>query len=86
MKNSPLLMVAVLAAVPMLSTAVVVPVQQVSAQGTDFNFEQDQDNRCGGSAECRNTATINFGLGDSGGDFPEGYMKISIFIHHKRTG
>ena len=29
---------------------------------TDFGFEQDQENKCSGSATCTNTATINFGF------------------------
>ena len=70
MKNSTLLMVGIVAAVAMLSAAVVaVPIQQASAErrsssdggNTDFNFEQDQKNKCSGSAWCTNTATITFG-------------------------
>ena len=65
MKNSTLLMVGIVAAVAMLSAAVVVvPIQQASADdggNTDFNFEQDQKNKCSGSAWCTNTATITFG-------------------------
>jgi hypothetical protein len=61
MKNSTFVMVVVLAAVAMLSAVVaVVPTQQASAQDTDFNFEQDQDNKCSGAAECSNTGTIIF--------------------------
>lgn len=30
-------------------------IQEASAQGTDFSFEQDQENKCSGSATCRNT-------------------------------
>jgi hypothetical protein len=69
MKNSTLLMVAVLGAVAMLSAAVVVPMQQASAQDTDFNFEQDQSNQCSGSSECSNEGTIIFlpGHGSPGG-------------------
>ena len=56
-------MVAVLAAVAMLSAAVVVlPIQQASAQDTDFNFEQKQSNECSGGAECSNEGAITFGL------------------------
>ena len=40
--NSTLVIVAVLAALAMVSAAVViVPIQQASAQDTDFNFEQN---------------------------------------------
>jgi hypothetical protein len=62
--NSTLLMVGILGAVAMLSAGlVVVPtiMQQASAQGTDFSFEQDQENKCRGSAECTNEGTITFG-------------------------
>jgi len=62
--NTTLLMVGILAAVAMLSAAVVlVPttIQQASAQDTNFSFEQDQSNRCSGSAECSNEGTITFG-------------------------
>jgi hypothetical protein len=63
MKNSTLLMVGIVAAVAMLSAAVVVlPIQQASAQDTDFDFEQDQSNRCSGGAECINEGTITFGF------------------------
>ena len=63
MINSTLVMVAVLAAVAMLSAAVVVvPIQQASAQDTNFSFEQKQSNRCSGAAECTNTGTITFRL------------------------
>ena len=62
MNNTTLLMVAVLAAVAMLSVAVViVPLQQASAQGTNFRFNQEQSNRCSGSAFCTNMGTITFG-------------------------
>jgi hypothetical protein len=55
-------MVAVLAAVAMLSaTVAVVPIQQASAQDTDFSFEQKQTNKCSGFAGCSNSATITFG-------------------------
>jgi hypothetical protein len=45
----------------------VVPIQDTSAfvmdgGDTSFSFEQDQKNRCSGSAECSNEATITFGL------------------------
>ena len=61
--NSGLLMVGIVAAVvSMLSAAaVVLPIQQVSAQDTDFDFEQDEENKCSGSAECSNEGTITFG-------------------------
>ena len=56
-------MVAVLAAVAMLSAAVVVvPIQQANAQDTEFEFEQKQSNKCSGSAECSNEGTITFGF------------------------
>ena len=59
--NSTLVIVAVLAALAMLSAAVaVVPMQQASAQYTDFSFEQRQSNECSGNAGCSNTGTITF--------------------------
>ena len=59
--NSTLVIVAVLAAVAMLSAAVVVvPMQQASAQDTDFSIDQRQSNECSGFAECINTGTITF--------------------------
>jgi hypothetical protein len=65
-KNSTLLMVGILGAVAMLSAGLAVlpttAMQQASAQGTDFSFEQEQKNRCSGYAYCTNDATINFGL------------------------
>ena len=62
MKNSTLLMVGILAAVAMLSAAaVVVPIQQASAQDTEFEFEQKQSNKCS-FAYCSNSATITFGF------------------------
>ena len=69
-KNSTLLMVGIIGAVSMLSAGLaVVPtaMQQASAQGTDFSFEQEQKNRCSGYAECTNDATITF-------DVPEDNM------------
>ena len=63
MNNSTLVIVAVLAAVAMLSAAVgVVPIQQASAQDTDFSFDQRQSNECSGFAGCSNSGTITFGL------------------------
>ena len=65
MKNSTLLMVGILAALAMLSAGLaVVPttIHQASAQDTDFDFEQDQSNRCSGSAYCSNYGEINFGI------------------------
>ncbi|MDQ3869723.1 MAG: hypothetical protein M3250_09250 [Thermoproteota archaeon] len=64
MNNSTLVIVAVLAAVAMLSAAVVVvlPIQQASAQDTDFSFDQRQSNECSGSARCTNTGTITFSI------------------------
>jgi hypothetical protein len=61
MNNSTLVMIAVLAAVAMLSAAVVVvPIQQASAQDTSFSFKQRQSNECSGNAGCGNTGTITF--------------------------
>ena len=55
-------MIGIVAAVVILSAVVViVPIQQASAQDTDFDFEQDQENRCSGAAECSNEGTITFG-------------------------
>ena len=55
MNNTTLLMVGILAAVAMLSAAiVVVPIQQASAQDTTFEFKQKQSNKCSGAAECTN--------------------------------
>ncbi|HZD82244.1 MAG TPA: hypothetical protein VE076_05125 [Nitrososphaeraceae archaeon] len=64
MKNTTLLMVGIAAAVAMLSAGLaVVPatMQQASAQDTDFDFEQDQSNKCSGNAYCTNYGEINFG-------------------------
>jgi hypothetical protein len=61
--NSTLLMIGILAAVAMLSGGLAVlptTMQQASAQDTDFDFEQDQSNRCSGSALCSNEGTITF--------------------------
>ena len=61
--NSTLLMVGIVAAVAMLSAGLaLIPttMQQASAQDTDFNFEQEQDNKCSGAAECSNEGTITF--------------------------
>jgi hypothetical protein len=58
-------MVAILAVVAVLSAGLaLVPttMQQASAQDTGFNFEQDQENRCSGDAECTNEGTIEFGF------------------------
>ena len=55
MNNSTLVIVEVLAAV------VVVPIQQASAQDTNFTFKQRQKNACSGFAGCTNTSTIIFG-------------------------
>jgi uncharacterized membrane protein len=61
MINSTLVMVAVLAAVAMLSAAAVVPMQQASANAdTSFTFKQNQENKCSGFAGCTNTGTITF--------------------------
>ena len=49
----------------------IIPVQQASANivmdeedggDTNFSFEQEQKNRCSGSAECSNDATITFNV------------------------
>jgi hypothetical protein len=64
MKSSTLLMTGILAAVAMLSAGLaLVPttIQQANAQDTNFSFEQDQSNRCSGSAECSNEGRITFG-------------------------
>ena len=61
----------ILGAVAMLSAGLaVVPttIQQASAfleedgdgGDTDFSYEQDQENKCSGSATCSNSATITF--------------------------
>jgi hypothetical protein len=61
MNNSTLVMIGIIAAVAMLSAAVVVvPIQQASAQSTSFTFSQNQNNRCSGNAGCGNTGTITF--------------------------
>jgi hypothetical protein len=70
MNNPTLLVVGILAAVAMLSAALVVlPIQEASAQDTNFTFEQRQSNRCSGSASCSNAASITFlpGHGSPGG-------------------
>jgi hypothetical protein len=36
-------------------------IQQASAQDTNFTFEQDEENKCSGSAECSDERTITFG-------------------------
>jgi hypothetical protein len=63
-KNSTLLMVGILGAVAILSAGLAVlpttAMQQASAQGTDFSFEQEQENKCSRGATCSNTATITF--------------------------
>ena len=60
--NSTLVIVAILAAVAMLSAVVVVvPMQQASAQDTSFSFKQRQSNECSGFAGCSNTGSIIFG-------------------------
>jgi hypothetical protein len=61
--NSTLVIVAVLAALAMVSAAVVVvPMQQASAQDTDFSFKQRQSNECSGFAGCSNLGSIIFGI------------------------
>ena len=65
MKNSTLLMVGILAAVVATLSAglALVPtiMQQASAQDTNFTFEQEEENKCSGAAECSNEGTITFG-------------------------
>ena len=72
MKNTTLLMVGIIGAVSMLSAAglSIIPVQQASANligedgdggDTSFSFEQEQKNKCSGSAYCSNYGEINFG-------------------------
>jgi hypothetical protein len=59
--NSTLLMVAIVAAVAVLSAGLAVlpsTMQQASAQDTDFSFKQRQSNECSGSAICTNEGTI----------------------------
>jgi hypothetical protein len=69
MKNTTLLMVGIIGAVSMLSAGLsIIPVQQASAfleedgdgGDTSFSFEQEQKNRCSGSAECTNAGEIIF--------------------------
>ena len=71
MNNSTLLMIGILGAVAMLSAGLsIIPVQQASALldededggDTGFSFEQEQKNRCSGSAECSNEGTITFNV------------------------
>jgi uncharacterized membrane protein len=64
MKNSTLLITGILAAVAMLSAAVVVvPIQQASAQDTSFSVRQRHSNECSGFAGCSNTGTITITIG-----------------------
>jgi hypothetical protein len=61
MNKTTLLMVGIVASVAILSSGLAtVPttVQQASVQDTDFDFEQDQENRCSGFAECFNEGCI----------------------------
>jgi hypothetical protein len=63
MKNSTLLMVGIVAAIVMLSAGLAVvstTIQQASAQDTNFTFEQDEESKCSGAAECSNEGTITF--------------------------
>ncbi len=61
MNNTTLVMVGILAAFALLSAAlVVVPIQEASAQDTNFTFKQRQKNACSGFAGCSNTGTITF--------------------------
>jgi hypothetical protein len=56
-------MVGILGAIAMISAAVVVPIQQASAQSNtfnfDLNFDQRQSNRCSGFAGCTNIGSDN---------------------------
>jgi len=63
-------MAGIVAAVAMISAGLsIIPVQQASAfleedgdgGDTSFSFEQEQKNRCSGSATCTNSASITFG-------------------------
>jgi len=61
MKNLTLLMAGIVAVVSMSSAglaAVPTTVQQASAQDTNFDFDQDQENRCSGFAGCFNEGCI----------------------------
>ena len=71
MNSSTLLMVGILGAVAMLSAGLsIISVQQASAfleedgdgGDTSFSFEQEQKNRCSGSAECSNEGTLTFNV------------------------
>jgi hypothetical protein len=72
MKNTTLLMVGIIGAVSMLSAGLsIISVQQASANligedgdggDTSFSFEQEQKNKCSGSAYCSNYGEINFGV------------------------
>jgi hypothetical protein len=65
MNNSTLVIVGILAAVAMLSAAVVLPpIEEASAQDTSFSFSQRQSNECSGGAKCSNSGTITFGFPD----------------------
>ena len=44
------------------ATVVVLPMQQASAQDTNFSFKQRQSNECSGNAGCSNSGTITFGF------------------------
>ncbi len=71
-KNTTLLMIGILGAVAILSAGLsIISIQQASANligedgdggNTNFSFEQEQKNRCSGSAECSNYGEINFGV------------------------
>ena len=72
MKNTTLLMVGIIGAISMLSAGLsIISVQQASANligedgdggDTSFSFEQEQKNKCSGSAYCSNYGEINFGF------------------------
>ena len=53
-----LTMTLALAAVALISVvAITTPIQEVSAQDTSFEFDQELTNECSGSASCSNSAT-----------------------------
>jgi hypothetical protein len=64
--NSTLVMVTILAAVAILSAALVVlPTQEVDARSS-LKVTQKQSNKCHGFATCTNTGTITIGPGVHG--------------------
>jgi hypothetical protein len=64
MKNSTLLMITVLAAVAMLSAAIVLPIQQASANAdTIFKFSQKAYSKADDGSTAFNIQSQNFGSG-----------------------